>query len=303
MSFQTSNSAFGAIYFIFSVLAVTINSLLITSFIVTQQSMKNESNFLIALLSIVDCLNGLTVMPLIGIAKILPSTASNKSLNFAILILFQSFSSISTNLTIIIGIDRYLHMDPDLNGHSTSKRFFRKPRLYILVFSIFIFSITLSIAGAVINEETKLIRAFLFPVYFVSILIVMSTLIIIYIRGYQRIRRFVAENPVYLNRGPAEQPGYMRELYKTVLLLLIAMLVSFLPVCILNAMIIVFMYTNPNIIKSDGFVCFTTISALLLHSNSFSNPLIILYRNKKSKNWLLHKVVGFCCYKQNNVEV
>ena len=66
----------------------------------------------------------------------------------------------------------------------------------------------------------------------VLLLILMPILVSMYTHGYIRIRRFVAENPVYQNRGEAdsnESPEYLKELFKTVLLLIIVTMISYLP--------------------------------------------------------------------------
>ncbi len=294
------------IYITISVLIVIINSLLTASFIATKQSTKNVSNFLIVLLSIVDCFSGITSLPFMGILNIWPYSKRDKSMDFTRNVLMQSFACISINLTLLIGIDRYLHMNPDLNRPpSRLQKLFKKQFLCILIFCIVIFSVSSAVGEAYLQQKNNFISTFgvlMKSSYSLCLLIMMSTLLVMYIRGYQRIRRFVAENPVYSNRGSTEEPEYVRELFKTVLFLIIAMLVSFLPICITNATAAVLIYKAPNVLNTFSFFCFVAASQLFLYSNSFTNALIILYHNKKSKEWLRNKVFGFCCKENNDAE-
>ncbi len=308
MSDQGISIFLRVLYITSSVSIVAVNSLLAASFLGTKQSMKNASNILIVLLSIVDCLYGITVLPLMGILNPWPYFTSNESLNFARQALMQSFGGISMSLTILIGIDRYLHMNPDLNRPpSRLQKLFKKPWLYMLILCIVIFSVAVAVGEAYSQPKTNSIttlRVLMLSIYFICLLIMMSTLLVMYIRGYSRIRQFVAENPVYSNRGSTEEPEYVRELFKTVFLILIAMLVSYLPISILQITEAVFIYTNHHIpfLFSYNFFCFTMISLLFMNANSFTNALIILYRNKKSKKWLRSKVFGFCCKENTDAE-
>ncbi len=122
-------------YIILSALTVSINSLLIASFLATKQSMKKTSNFLIVFLSIVDCLNGATTMPLFGLylAISVNNPIIAKLLLLATMPLFICFGLISLNLTMLIACDRYIHMNPDLNRQSRLQKLFKKPNIYILI--------------------------------------------------------------------------------------------------------------------------------------------------------------------------
>ncbi len=293
-----ANTVLGLAYIILSAFIVTISSLLIVSFVATKQSMKNTSNFLIVFLSIMDCLNGATTVPLFGLGLLSINSTFDELALFAAKALFPSFGLISVNLTILIGCDRYLHMNPELNRQSRIRKLFKKPKIYILIFCIVVFAIPFSIVEYTWGNGDSLLQTILLTFYSLMMLITMSTLLVVYIRGYGRIRHFVAENPVYSNRGSTKEPEYVRELYKTVLLLLIAMLISYSPACIYFTTKVALLYTDPTKLSSSEFKFSSYAGLLFLFSNSFTNALIIIYRNRKSKTWLSRKVFG-CCYKSS----
>ncbi len=109
----------------------------------------------------------------------------------------------------------------------------------------------------------------------------------IYTRCYLRILRFVVENPVYQNRGEAdsnESPEYLEELFKTVLLLVVVAVILSLKIIGLTLAKTILSFVNHTDLNSTKYKIIANAALILPLANSCSNTLIILHRNKKSRN-------------------
>ena len=287
-----------AIYAIYCPVIITINVALIVSFFATKQSMQNTSNLLIICLSISDCLIGAVVMPVLIIESLWFDTEKHSSIVRVYFSLNYVFGGISFSMTMLLAIDRYIHMNPNiLENESKIGNLFKRPRIYFLIFACCAFFTTTSLSLYFLVKTNPKITAYYAGSMAILLLILMPILVTMYTRGYLRIRRFVAENPVYQNRGEAdsnESPEYLEELFKTVLLLIIVTMISYLPNLALNASGAVLTFLNHSYISSTTFLIIAHLAYILVFSNSFLNALIILYRNEKSRKWL-KEVLQSCC--------
>ena len=138
----------------------------------------------------------------------------------------------------------------------------------------------------------------------IVMLVILPIFVTIYARGYLRIRRFVAENPVYQNRGEAdsnESPEYLKELFKTVLLLVIVIVISYVPMIATTLAATILSIVKHTDLKTTNYLIFAHTASIFLFANSFLNALIILYRNKKSKKWLKERLHS-CCKQRKKEE-
>ena len=101
----------------------------------------------------------------------------------------------------------------------------------------------------------------------IILFVMMPIFVTIYTRSYLRIRRFMAENQVYQNRGEAdfnESPEYLKELFKKVLLQIIATIVSYVPPIVLNLSATIFSFVNKNYINSTEYFVIAHAAHFLL---------------------------------------
>ncbi len=283
-----TQNVFGAINIIYAPLIITSNILLITSMISTQQSLKNSSNLLIVCLSVSDCLIGAILMPLQCVENFWYDFHGKCLLKKSSSLLQLYFCGVSMGMTILLAMDRYIHMSPNyLNAPSKLAKLLKRPNIYFTVFATCLLPAVTSVGmGLTIKHLPNSIMLFVL-ISFIFVIFSTTLVAAMYIRGYLRIRRSVVENPIYANRGELsanESPGYLNALFKTVLILLIAVLISWLP---MFAYIIFLASTKfgknstPDtrfLLKKVAFVFFNLNSAL--------NALIIFYRNRKSRDWL-----------------
>ncbi len=298
---------FGIIQFIFSPVIVVVNMLLVYSFYATKQTLTSGSNFWIVCQSISDTLIGAIVMPLAGIRKMFLHSQEHCTLILTSFSLQIFLAGLSLCSTLLLAVDRYLHLNPDFQrSPSRLVKFFKPPKVYFLALICFLLNAAISI-GYHFAVKTGQKLVFIFATYYTIVTTASMVLfIVMYIRGYLRIRNFVAENQVYANREGSnlqEPPEYLKKLFVTVLMILIVVFVSGLPNIILNLLFMIILDGEDDVAASTGFTVYREISFLLYYSNCFVNALIIIYRNDKSKQWLGKVLCLRRCSRNINEEV
>ena len=202
------------IYGIYCPMIITINAVLIVSFFATKQSMKNTSNLLIVCLSISDCFIGAIVMPLLVIES-LWFNSRYCSIAKVSLPLQYLFGGISLSMTMLLAIDRYIHMEPNvLENESKIAKLFKRPRIYILIIGCSIFFTAISLSLYLLLKINPQITAYFTAFTAIVLLVMMPIFVTMYTLSFLRIRRFVAENPIYQNRGESdanESPEYLKQ--------------------------------------------------------------------------------------------
>ena len=282
----------------FSVVSTALNGVLIASFIVTKQINKNTTNFLIFITSINDLLLGCMSVPLIAIGIFV----NHLCLLFPMgSLALSALGMYSTLLTALVTVDRYLHMDPNVlitsKWRKRFKKYFKKPQIYAcLLFSVIISTLY----GWYIYERIKLVDELQNILRLIEETVGitgLSFLTGLYLKGYHGIKNHVAQSRVHLNQnsiGVIHRARYLQNLSKTVLLLVITLLLTYMPFCIVNII-----YAVRKLVERHSgtkwLMLFYTLSYLLMCSNGTFNSVIVLYRNKEAKQWLFQKLPRCGC--------
>ncbi len=289
----------GVISLVYSVLITTTNIILIVSMIATKQSLKHASNFLIICMSVSDTLNGVVLMAVLAVLNLWKTVPGSCLFLTTSMLLQWYFCGVSMSLTVLLALDRYLHMNPDFQtSPSKCSKLFTRPNIYITVSAVHLLTIALILtayllaryipSAVVWADQTFLVLIFLFTSFFV----------VMYIRGYLRVRRFVVGNPIYKNREASNQnegPSYLKELFKTVLILLVTVLVAWIPIFALS---VACMVANFRVyLDVDLKFVFSKTAFLFFNLNAAINALVIFYRNQKSRDWF--KKSFYSCFKQS----
>ncbi len=297
---------FGVIFTIYAPIILLLNILLVISLLATKQSLKNTSNLLIICLSISDGLIGALLMPIFSIEHIWNGDSRFCSLQSVSMILQLFLGGNSMAMTTLLAIDRYLHMNPDF--HRSPSRFaklFERPRVFLTIIATSSFIAVISLAYHFTMEFKRSLTPHFTTYFTVFMVIIISSFITIYTRGYLRIRRHVAENQIYANRSEQnstdERPAYLKELFKTVLLLLIGTLITWTPILVTTLLMTISLAENHSYLKSNAFMIAIKICYLCFYSNAAINAFIIFYRNKKSKEWLFSLLRS--CFTQRTQQV
>ena len=282
---------------VLSIVTLSLNGLLFVAFLKTKQSTLNTSNFLITLILVSDFLNGLLMMPAFAIAILIERIRCVMALGA--FVFGGIFGTFSVCLTVILTLDRYSHMNPNIERPSRLARFFQRPRLYVLI--------AVAIAIALLNSTIYFLTAgfpiargvfmLLLSLFFVIILIFMP---FAYVRGYLRIRNFVDNSPVYQNEtGNSVRPQYIHRLYKTVLAFVAVALVSYMPLSIATALKAV--YDLFNLRAGHRIItAYIHYSFPLLLSYPITSSIIILWQNEEARAWVNGRFFRCACHGNTN---
>ena len=179
------------------------------------------------------------------------------------------------------------------------KDVFQKPQIYAsLLFSVIIavFFGWFRYEGMNANEE---LRSKLQIIEVIVGITGFSLLPGLYPKGYNGIKSHVIQSHLHSNEtsiGVIKRARYLQNLSKTVLLLVLTMLLTYLPICIANGIQAVTKQAK-GLPETKGFMLFYTLSYLSMCSNGIFNSMIVLYRNKEAKRWMFQKLLTCGCRK------
>ena len=292
-SFPLISTITGAAYAVLSPFAFCLNALLMASFIATKQVYLNTTNFLIMCLCLSDLLNGALTLPLLAYGLLNdPSTNNCSAVMFGqVAGIFLPF--LSGIITLLIAIDRYLNMNPNLDRRSRCYKVFQIPYVYFLLAFLAISALPISLFIRFmfyikVVESRHLALATLGSVLFLAL--GTSFISALYIKGYLRIRKFTEASPIYRERnGKAVRPKYVRNLYRSVFVLVILMWLIYVPMCATYIVISAYTFTGVPVEHFAVYLCYIIVG-LLMFLNCVINSCVIFWFNKTAKQWVLSKI-------------
>ena len=291
-SFPLTSTITGIVFAVLSPLTVCINASLMVSLVATNQVYINTTNFLIMCLCLSDLLSGAVAFPLLAYSLLKNHTTNNCTAIIIGQIAGISLPVLSLGITLLIAIDRYLNMNPSLDRRSRCYNMFQRPYIYFLLVFLAISILTLLLTGRFMLQMITVEQRHLALFSIGSVVLVAIAVFVIaalYIKGYLRIRKFTEASPIYRERnGKAARPKYVRNLYRSVLVLVILMLLIYVPICITQTTISVYTVTASQIQPFVVNLCYS-ITGLLMYLNCIVNSLVILCFNKVAKEWVLSK--------------
>ena len=283
----------GLVFAVLAPLTVVLNALLMTSFIATKQVYLNATNFLIMCLCLSDLLTGVVALPLMAYAGLDNSSTKNCMVVITGQVTSFFFPVLSGSITLLIAIDRYLNMNPNLDRRSRCYKIFQRPYVYCLLAFLTLTILALSLAGRFMLLTKKLEPNDLVLVSLGNVVLLLLAIYVIaalYIKGYLRIRKFTEASPIYRERsGNAARPQYVRNLYRSVFVLVILMLFIYVPICVAQIAISIYFLTGTQIHHFAIYLCYSIIG-LMMFLNCIVNSLVILWFNKTAKQWVLSKI-------------
>ena len=278
---------------------VTVNCLLITAMIGTKQALSNTSHILIVCMSVFNTLSGAVNMPLMALIF------SRYRVTKTLVTLSQYIGSflffLSSLVMILIAVDRYLHMDPSLTmRRSILRKLFTRKWIAVPLAMCIACSLLTSVAS---------IKLFTFGNTGVVIILVIVTVLnlisipgiaALYIRGYVRVKNFAQQNPVYCNTRQTDtensqnvhatatefRPAYVRNLQKTILILIVALMFTHTPFAIAAIMLPIFHIVGK---QPKTLPIMYDIITLIYYHHFLVNGLIVFKMNRQARSWLLEK--------------
>ena len=296
----TQNLSVFVMITIIACLTVIINLVLAVTLWKTKQ-LNVSTNVYIFLLSLSDCMQGALAMPLIATGY---RTYRNQE-KCRLFIIAQAFSSFYTHLSgyiiLLIAFDRYMYVLLDVTEHNGCFRKLKsKHGLIILRSFCFFWSITAG--GFTVIENELAIRL---PTICLGIvdMLAMAIIYILYIRMYIKVWRHSKASVVYnkefnrrqqvvkYSKDEVQQkrkntPRYTREVAKTIVIIMIAIAVCYLPATILHAYVAgIARGPISNTVQFSYHLSFP-----VLYLNPILNACIILYRNTRLQEYLRNKI-------------
>ena len=199
---------------------------------------------------------------------------------------------VSQFLTQLLAIDRYLHMNPNIDHETKLNKVFKRPFIFILITFVIAFSLFLTLHFNFWDKDSHSFGMLLLCGNMITI-IAIFLVTGLYAKGYLRIQHFTDDNPVYRNEdGATIKPKYLRDLFKTVLLLIIAVIIAHSTSAILNVIYGTCLLLNKLIPHTLSLT--TGYAFLWSFSGCCCNCPIIFYHNEMARKWVAKKFVRHC---------
>ena len=280
-----ASRVFATILMLYAPVTIASNGALIASLIGTKQVKNTVSNTLFIVLGILEGINAATTMPLLANFLFKQGRTENCALDRATQFGLGFFFSMPPYITVMIAVDRYIHMNPDI-GASESRlaKAFKRPRVYVILAIGLVTAAAYACTCVLLPELGILAKAFLNLTAMAFAMAGMTFVATLYIRAYLRIRRFASDNLVHHHSSTTE-PQYVRSLYKTVFLLVVVVCVTYTPLCFQICIVATFVIQGVSH-ASSGLGIFYLSGLLMVYTNGVVNCIIVLSINRKAKSWL-----------------
>ena len=305
------------LYMCIATITVIANLLLIIAMFGSKQAFSNSSNVLITVMSCIDFINGLVSMPMLAIVRLMLQQKDMCFLASASQFITVFLAYHSALIVTLIAIDRYLHMGTTFaQRKSAIKKIFSGKWIILPILCVTVLSAIISATHVILKEVGDIGIIITIVLVTLTKLILIPGVAVLYIRGYLKIREFVINNPVYNDSACLSQtikdssntfgtssktrkPAYLRNLQKTVCMLIITLLVTYMPYTFTATARTIFLIQGK---ESKALLICYDITILIFFCNFSMNSFIILKMNKKARSWLVKKLK--CCRgKEKNGEV
>ena len=263
------------------------NLAVIVSLVKTKHLHRSQSNLFIFALSISDCLLGVLTLP--GFVMLFTIHRTTRSCILEQLIQFMvNFNAhVSGSIIILIALDRYLNLDPDLKRINGLGRWLTTASGFRISMGICVlFSVISSVVAAIDYEDRRIPDSISAAIDIILFFLLCG----LYHRLYRKIKRFARKaHDMKLYSNHESRPVYLKQVTKTVLFLLLGIAFCYLPFFIVNVTLT--FVRQKSTLKQLRFAFYLTL--VILFFNSTFNALIILYRNKALFDFVTSKI--FCC--------
>ena len=295
-----SRSVLEILYIALAPVTLIVNCLLMTAMIGTKQALSNTSNILIMFMSVFNTISATVSMPLL--ALVFSSYRVTTTLVIASQFIGSFLFFLSSLVMILMAVDRYLHMDASLTTRrSMLRKLFTRKWIAVPLAMCIASSLLISVASIKLFTFGNISIIIILVLLAVLNLILMPGIAALYIRGYIRVKKFAQQNPVYCNaRQPCIEnsqtvhvsstdfkPAYVRNLQKTVLSLIIALMITHTPFAIAAIMLPIFHLIGK---QPTALLIIYDIITLIYYHHFLVNGLIVFKMNKKARSWLLRPV-------------
>ena len=284
--------AIGCVFLAATPIGLIANVTLVLSLIKTKQALKKNACFLFMILGISDSLNALISMPLLVVLFLVHPEDTACDIEQTAYFFVSFFINISGCLVFITTVDRYIKMDPNLKDTGFRKKLrllLKRPRLYYVVaFALFMsFALSMALVLAInLAEDTYILSIIQVVGVSLGYLIIFAGCGF-YSHALFKLKRYANKSRAYLRRSSTNSldQEYFHKVATTVLLILLALVISSLPFYIVAGMMSIIGSKGENFV-SGKLPVLLAISYLLIFFNGIFNSLIFIHRNDTCKQWI-----------------
>lgn len=262
-----------------------LNSAVLISLVASHQT-STTPGLLMACLSATDLLGGSFAFVFFAglmLRSYLREGLTHKCiLENSVIVTFSMLYTFFLCLTVLLAVDRYLHMKARVIGQSRLEKMFKRPQIFVLL----ILCVAISVLNSCFFLSGKEQAVVLLVTMFMTTTVLCVTTIL-YTRGYLAVRRITETNPVHQSAsGKYSKPTYLRSLYKSVLFLILTSIFSHTPIVIGMVMHSACTLTQKCSSFMDAVHSYTTFSFTSLYCCFLLDGTIILYYNARARAWL-----------------
>ena len=302
------HTALGTCYAVLAPLTVTVNCLLLASMIGSNQALSNTSHKLVTCTSVISIFSGATCMPLMAMTFLGYKVANWLSLAWQLIDSFMFF--LSSFVMVLMAVDRYIHMKASFAGRRSILKKLLTGRLILVPLSLCVMcSALVSVASIKFHTFGNIGKMVALVVMAVCHLIFIPCIAVLYIRGYIRVKEFVQHNPVYnepFRQGNLEsssgsshagtqaqvRPAYVRNLQKTVLILIITLMITHTPVALAGVIFPIIYATGKQPIKLSEVI---DVLSLFYYHHFIIHGLVVFKMNRRAREWLVRRAKFLKC--------
>lgn len=264
------------------VCTLTANGMLVGSLIGAKQ-LDSKINRMFFALGICDGVVAAIVQPSIVLMLLLKREQQFCELELAVQTLSTFCTHCSAFFVVAVGIERLISIKATQLPQNASNISYKRPYLLLLLCVI--------AAAAVSASQTVCSKIGLFYVAHIILLILDFFILVLvysaYIEMYRSVARHVKET-AFLRRNKGSSAAYATEMAKAITLIVFFLFVSYIP--FLTSGVIIFHMTFMQGNLFNGTHAFITYLAYnFVYLNSFFNPVIVLYKNRKLSAYIVEK--------------
>ena len=282
----------GVLISVLSVPTLVVNSAVVVSFIASKQAFSSTPCFLMTCLCVNYAFFGsfgaAVVAPVVLHHHLRLGPSLGCTITVALTMLSPSIYYFLISLTVLMAIDRFLHMRTTIAGQSRLNKLFEMPQIYVLVVVCAAFSAALGPIALMFSVKAQAISSVFLAIITTGVLCLLAVL---YTSGYRSINRFAKNNPVHSSSdGSYSRPLYLHNLYRSVLLLIITAIVSYIPLVIGQLASSLCTLANACMDGSQVLLSYTTGCFASIFACCLIDPFIIIRSNDTARAWLLQKL-------------
>ena len=270
---------------IIMLLVCAANMMVIVSLIATKQ-LESKINRMFLALSICDICVAVIVQPSVALLFVIKRDHILCDAELTIQALSLFFPRCSAFFIVAIGVERLLSVKSTNVPRRSSQISYKRP--YLLMTLGFLAS--LALAACVTFSS---IYGFFYVAQFIILIIDFFALVTVYsayIEMYRSVMNHVKDTAILRKNNTGNSTAYAAEMVKAIMIIIFFLFLSYIPYISGGVVICHKTLMRGELLDGTyGFITYVTHN--LVYLNSFFNPVIVLYKNKRLYRYIKEKLL------------